>query len=70
MTYRTEWCGDVTGAMVGQRVKTRTYDPVADMVSLEETRTRLDNIAEAVRNSADFMPSHDDFITKHCAMRP
>ncbi len=21
MTYRTEWCGDVTGAMVGQRVK-------------------------------------------------
>jgi len=52
--------------MIGQLMKPRTYDPVADIMPLDETRRRLKHIAEAVHNSAEYMPTHKDFIREHC----
>ena len=53
--------------MVGQLMKARTYDPVADIMPLEETRRRLAHVAEAVHNSAEYMPTHKQFILDNCA---
>lgn len=53
--------------MIGQNIKPAAYDPVADVLSVEETRRRLAQTAEAIRNSADYMPSHMAFVSEHCA---
>ena len=53
--------------MMGQLMKPRAYDPVADIMPIEETRRRLKHIAEAVHNSAEFMPTHKQFILDNCA---
>jgi tryptophan halogenase len=53
--------------MFGQGMRPRTYDPVADILSMEETRARLEQIRGAVHNSADYMPKHDQFIRDNCA---
>jgi tryptophan 7-halogenase len=53
--------------MTGQGMKPRTYDPVAAILSLEETQKRLADIKIAVGNSADYMPKHRDFIKENCA---
>jgi tryptophan 7-halogenase len=53
--------------MVGQGLIPRTYDPVANLISEEETKVRLDQIRGAVLNSADYMPRHTDFIRDNCA---
>ena len=53
--------------MIGQLMRPRTYDPVADIMPVEETRRRLKHIAEAVHNSAEYMPTHKQFIRDNCA---
>ena len=55
--------------MIGQLMKPQTYDPVADIMPIEETRRRLKHIAETVHNSAEYMPSHNDFIRQNCAAK-
>ena len=59
----TSWFAVLTG----QLGKPRTYDPVAEMMSVEETRKRLEQIRGAISNSADYMPTHREFIAKNCA---
>jgi tryptophan 7-halogenase len=53
--------------MVGQGLIPRTFDPVAKILSEQETKARLDQIRGAVLNSADYMPRHVDFIRENCA---
>lgn len=53
--------------MLGQRIRPAGYDPVADVLSAEETAMRLDKIREAIVNSAAYMPSHEAFIAENCA---
>jgi len=53
--------------LIGQLMKPKSYDPVADVLSLEETRRRLDQIQSAIRVSVDHMPPHDRFIAENCA---
>jgi tryptophan halogenase len=53
--------------MIGQNIRPASYDPVADVLSVEETRRRLAQTAEAIRNSADYMPTHMGFIAENCA---
>jgi tryptophan halogenase len=53
--------------MIGQLMKARTYDPVADIMPLDETRRRLAHVAEAVHNSAEYMPTHKQFLLDNCA---
>ena len=53
--------------MAGQGLVPRTYDPVANLLSLAETQARLEQIKGAIAASADYMPGHRDFISQHCA---
>jgi tryptophan halogenase len=53
--------------MVGQLMRPKSYDPVANILPLDETRRRLAQIRSAVSNSADYMPKHRDFILQNCA---
>ena len=52
--------------MIGQNITPRSFDPVAGVLSVEETRRRLKQTAEAISNSADYMPTHEAFIREHC----
>lgn len=59
----TSWFAVLTG----QCGTPRRYDPVADLMSLDETKKRLDQIRTAIANSADYMPGHREFIAQNCA---
>ncbi|MFV3130352.1 tryptophan halogenase family protein [Niveispirillum sp. KHB5.9] len=52
--------------MLGQLMMPKGYDPVADVLSLEETKARLAQIKDAVSNSADYMPTHREFLRQNC----
>jgi tryptophan halogenase len=51
----------------GQLLTPRGYDPVADVVDLDETKSRLDQIQTAIKNSVDYMPPIERFIAENCA---
>lgn len=53
--------------MIGQLMKPRSFDPVAQLLSLDETKSRLGQIENAVLNSAIYMPEHLEFIRENCA---
>ncbi|MES1191215.1 MAG: tryptophan halogenase family protein [Steroidobacter sp.] len=53
--------------MMGQGLQPKRHDPVADLLTLDETKKRLDDIQQVVLNSANYMPSHDEFIKQNCA---
>ena len=53
--------------MVGQGLKPRGYDPLVDVLTVEELRGRMDHIKTVVGTSVAKMPGHWDFIAKHCA---
>ncbi len=55
--------------MHGQGMRPRAHDPMADAMPIDTTRARLDEIARAVHNSADYMPMHREFLAAHCAAR-
>ena len=52
---------------IGQNVVPRSYDPMVDVLSADEVRRRLLQTRAAIRNSANVMPKHIDFIRQHCA---
>ena len=53
--------------LVGQLGSPQGYDPVAEMMSVEEIQNRLVQIRETIANSADYMPNHREFILQNCA---
>ncbi|WP_332659149.1 tryptophan halogenase family protein [Brevundimonas sp.] len=53
--------------MTGQGLTPERFDPVAEVLSLEETRARLAEIRSVMRTCADQMPGHADFIRNNCA---
>ncbi|SNT74601.1 tryptophan halogenase family protein [Amphiplicatus metriothermophilus] len=53
--------------MTGQNIRPNGYDPVADVLSIEETRARLDHIRATIATCAGHMPPHEEFIARHCA---
>jgi len=56
--------------MTGQCSAPRSYDPVADLLSLEQTQLRLDQVRQAIAKSADYMGGHREFLEQHCANEP
>jgi tryptophan halogenase len=48
--------------MVGQGIQAGGYHPAADILPDAETLTRLAHIREVVANTADLMPSQDEFL--------
>ncbi|WP_291845066.1 tryptophan halogenase family protein [Maricaulis sp.] len=53
--------------MIGQGLRPRAFDPVAECLSEDETRRRLAQIRQAMQASSDHMPTHADFIANNCA---
>jgi tryptophan halogenase len=53
--------------MLGQGVTPRSYHPLADNLSDAEIDDYLATVQSVVGRSADVMPSHADFIGRHCA---
>ena len=53
--------------MTGQCAKPTGYDPVTELLTLDETERRLEQIRGAIRNSADYMTDHNKFIKENCA---
>ena len=53
--------------MQGQGLAAASHDPVADTMSVDETRARLAHIRETIANSAAHMPDQAAFIARHCA---
>jgi tryptophan 7-halogenase len=51
----------------GQGLEAQAWHPVADTISDDELLQRLKNIAGAVKNSADYMPLHSEYISQNCA---
>jgi tryptophan halogenase len=52
--------------MLGQGIMPARYDPLADLVPLEETRRRLLELKALIRGTAAAMPSHTVFIASNC----
>ncbi|MEJ5999346.1 tryptophan halogenase family protein [Paucibacter soli] len=53
--------------MLGQRLHPRGYHPFADLLPEAEVQAYLDKVQRVVGNCAQAMPTHADFIAKHCA---
>jgi tryptophan halogenase len=52
---------------VGQNLKPRSDDPLVDVMDGQLVDETLRNIRSVVRNCADAMPLHEDFVRRHCA---
>lgn len=53
--------------MTGQNIRPQGYDPVADVLSPEETQARLDNIRTTIATCATHVTPHEKFIAENCA---
>jgi len=52
--------------MVGQGLRPRGYDPMVDVMPVEELRARMADIRTVIARSAEVMPDHRAFIRDHC----
>jgi tryptophan halogenase len=52
--------------MVGQNLRPRGHDPLVDVLSDDELRSRMAHIKETIMKSAQVMPSHREFIEQNC----
>ncbi|MFN7054945.1 tryptophan halogenase family protein [Hyphomonas sp.] len=55
--------------MIGQGLRPRDHDPVADVLNAEETAARMTNIRDTIAKAATYMPTHEDFIAQNCDAR-
>jgi tryptophan halogenase len=51
---------------IGQGIWPRRYDPLADVVPIEAAAVQLSRLRASIRQTAEAMPSHSEFIAEHC----
>ena len=56
--------------MNGQRVKPKSYHPLADLQPKETVVEFLSDIERVIKKCVEVMPTHADFIAQHCAADP
>jgi tryptophan halogenase len=44
-----------------------TYDPLVDAIDEDALRQTFSRIRSIIRRNAEAMPTHGDFIARHCA---
>ncbi len=59
-----------TAVMVGQGLMPDSYDPLADTLDDGQVRDMVGRMADAFQHAARAMPTHAEFIARHCAGRP
>jgi tryptophan 7-halogenase len=52
--------------LIGQDIWPKRYDPLADMQELAHVQSRLGRLKTVIRNTAEGMPSHEQFINARC----
>ncbi len=52
--------------MPGQGIRPRAYHPIVDVMPKDELLRRMASIKSVIDRSVEFMPSHAEFIAKHC----
>jgi tryptophan halogenase len=52
--------------LMGQGIMPRSYDPLADGTERTTLEKILLNMRETVRRTAELMPTHGEFIARHC----
>jgi tryptophan 7-halogenase len=56
--------------MYGQRVEPRSYHAMVDVYPEEKIIEYMEGIRGVIANCTRVMPTHEEFIAKHCAARP
>ena len=56
--------------MYGQRVEPRSYHAMVDVYSEEKITEYMEGIRGVIANCTRVMPTHEEFIAKHCAAKP
>ena len=51
---------------IGQGIWPRRYDPLADILPLDEVRAQMSRLRILIRQTAEAMPTQDKFIAEHC----
>jgi tryptophan halogenase len=62
----TNW----VAVMLGQGIEPRGHDPLVDAQPAEGVRQTLKRMRETILAAAQSMPTHGEFIARHCAARP
>jgi tryptophan halogenase len=52
--------------MNGQGLSPQAYDPFVDVFSESDLHSKMQQIASVIRKSADYMPSHQEYIDANC----
>lgn len=53
--------------MLGQGIRPRGYDPMADILAAGQTEANLRDLERAVRACVEAMPAHQHYIDRHCS---
>jgi len=53
----------------GQNMPIEGYHPLADTQSEADIADYMASVRDVIRKCVDVMPSHDDYLAKHCAIR-
>lgn len=56
--------------LVGQFVTPRRYDPLVDERSNVDGKARLEGLRRVMREAAEVMPDHRDYLNSHCKAAP
>jgi tryptophan 7-halogenase len=59
-----------TAVMVGQGLVPERYDPLVDTVDDRQIRDMVGRMGDAFQRAARAMPTHADYIARHCAGSP
>jgi tryptophan halogenase len=51
---------------IGQELWPRRFDPLANVLPLEDVRQQLGRLRTLIRQTAEAMPTHEAFIAQHC----
>lgn len=55
--------------LMGQHIEPRDYDPLADVLDMDEVRAALDRMRSMIRQGVASLPTHARFIDTHCRAR-
>jgi len=55
-----------TAVLVGQGITPRSYDPLADATDAATLERGMKNMRDTVRRTAESLPTHGEFIARHC----
>jgi tryptophan halogenase len=56
--------------MTGQNIWPERYDALADLLDVETVKRSLLRIKGQIRQTAEAMPRHEDFLAQHCRAAP